>query len=286
MFPVSKQSIMDESEYEDAEELKLEIVNNENGKSYIHTYNIPYRPPFINEKRLICYSIMNNEQCIYGTKCTYAHSLAEQHIDFEKNFLYQIILDQNLMKFCPQTLPDNPVANTTLDNPKIGEIYKQLLTITYFCENSKNNRCTGGYNCKHGVHDITLKICRNDLLTGNCLNRLIDIPINPDVLKKITDVELMDQYQGCINGHHLSLRRLLPYYKYIHQKENASKNRYQSVRYIDISQIDKLFKNNSATSSTMLSHTNRFSSSEESTDEEINEWFQKDKTNEDNTNTE
>ena len=86
--------------------------------------------------------------------------LNEQIIDEDKKFIYQIILDKNLMNFFSMT------------NPKTNEIYKQLLFFTHVCDNCINNKCTGGYNCRNGVNDISLKLCKNDLLTGECLNKI------------------------------------------------------------------------------------------------------------------
>ena len=76
-----------------------------------------------------------------------------------------------------------------------------------------------------------------------------------------------------INGHHLTHRNFVPYYKYIHQKDNCQKNTYKSMRYIDIDSVSRIFK-----------YENKFPSqyfnddeSSESTDDEIDKLFQKNK---------
>lgn len=192
-----------------------------------------------NEKRLICFSKINEEKCRFGLNCSYAHNLSEQKIDEEKLKLYQIILDKNLMNF--QKMSKN----------KIDEMYKNLLFSTNVCKNCLQKKCTGGYNCKNGVCHFSLKICKNDLLTGQCLNKIINIDVDKKILKIINskDFEKNDCYIGCLNGHHLTNRKLVPYYKYV---EHVNKNLND--------QNEKFYIGDNTSSN--------------STDEEINEWFQ------------
>lgn len=247
-----------EDGYESDGEITIEITNNINGKCEIQTYSVPYKLTNSNEKRLICFSKINKQKCNYKEKCTYAHNLEEQIIDLDKKFVYQIILDKDLMNFY------------LLSNPKKDEIYRQLLIYTQLCEYCYKNKCTGGYNCRNGIFTSSLKLCRNDLLTGECINKIINLNIEQFIIDKFCDsITVPDAYKGCINGHHLSERKLLPYYKYIHEKENSRKNRYQSVRYIDVNSVNRLFNNNNYIS-------NNFNNeSDSSTDEEINDWFKK-----------
>lgn len=208
-----------------------------------------------NKKRLICFSIINNEFCSYYDKCTYAHSLAEQIIDTDKYAIYCIVLDETLMEVAKR---DNLAA-----------VYKQLIFMTSICEACLDKKCTGGYNCKNGVHDTSLKICKSDLLTGQCFNNVIDIEISAGILDKITDITKPTSYKGCINGHHLTSRNLTPYFKYIHQIDYQKRNNYQSTRCIDIEQVYKFMK---------ISDYDIYDKDEssESTDSEINSWFQRD----------
>lgn len=264
---------MDDDGYESNDEIKIEVTDYVNGNPCTQIYTVPYRPTHCNEKRLICFSKINNQKCIYGSNCTYAHNLEEQVIDDEKKFIYQIVLDRNLMNFF------------SITNPKTSDIYKYLLFLTNICNNCINKKCTGGYNCRNGVCDTTLKLCKNDLLTGECLNKLIDIPINELIINKLktNDFEGCDTYKGCINGHHLTTRNLMPYYKYVHQKENSKKNKYQSIRYIDIDPISRVLKNYNNNYYEYGSKINRNDSDNDSdseTDEEINGWF-KNKNNSD-----
>lgn len=250
--------LIDENSESD-EDIKIEITDYKNGIPYTHIYSVPYKTNFYNEKRLICFSVINNEQCQYGENCTYAHSNVEQKIDSDKKFIYQVILDKKLMNFF------------SLTNPKTEEIYKNLLFLTHVCNDCFSKKCTGGYNCRNGVCDISLKICKNDLLTGGCSNKLSDIYIDESLLEKLNDNEFEScTYKGCINGHHLTDRNLLPYYKYVHQKENSKKNKYKSFRYIDINPLNRLFK-------TDYYQFNQFNenSDDSTTDEEDSSWFQK-----------
>jgi len=246
--------------YESNDEINIEITDCDNDNLQIYT--VPYHPTHSNEKRLICFSTINNEKCNYGSNCTYAHSLDEQIIDEEKKFIYQIVLDQNLMNFF------------SIINPKTDDIYKHLLFLTHICDNCNNKTCTGGYNCRNGVCNINLKICKNDLLTGECLNKLVDIFVDESIIKKFQTNGFIrcNTYEGCINGHHLTTRNLVPYYKFVHQKENSKKNKYQSVRYIDIDPLSRIFKNFDSCNQPSLKNSSNDSDS--TTDEEINCWFQ------------
>lgn len=262
--------------YDSNDEIKLEITDYNNGNQYTHVYSVPFRPPHCNEKRLICFSIINNEECNYGSNCTYAHSLEEQRIDPEKMFIYRIILDENLMDFFSNT------------NPKTDDIYKHLLFATHICDKCSHKQCTGGYNCRHGINHPSLKICKNDLLTGKCLNKIIEIDVPQNIIQKISNNQdsndkdsenftTCEKYEGCINGHHLSHRKLIPYCKFVHQKETSKKNKYQSVRYIDIEPLRRIMKN-STDNNRYDPYNNMNNDSDESTDEEINEWFKKSNT--------
>lgn len=251
--------------YDSNDEIKLEITDFNNGSYYTHIYTVPYKPTHCNEKRLLCFSILNGEKCTYGNYCTYAHSLEEQIVDSDKKFIYQIMLDENLMNFF------SPI------NPKTDEIYKSLLFLTHVCENCINGKCTGGYNCRNGIFDTSIKLCKNDLLTGECLNKLIKINVDPSITSKLESDEFKacDEYYGCINGHHLTERKLIPYYKYVHQKESSKKNKYHSVRYIDINPLNRIFKSSCNNKMQPVLKNNNSNDSNSSTDEEINDWFRK-----------
>lgn len=245
--------------YDSTDEFDIEITDFKNGSPSTHIYTVPYKPTHCNEKRLLCYTVINNSVCEYGSKCAYAHSMNDQIIDEDRKFIYQILLDKNLMNFF------------SITNPKTNEIYKHLLFLTNICSYCIKKTCTGGYNCKHGVCDSSLKLCKNDLYTGECINKTFDINVHPDIINKMhTDGFIFcDHYRGCINGHHLSDRGLIPYYKYVHQQESSKKNKYHSVRYIDLDPLTRIFRYKD-------NITNDYANdSESSTDEEVNSWFQK-----------
>lgn len=239
---------------------KSETINNNdaNNQSKISTYSISYRSKQNNEKRLICYSIINNEKCTYGKTCTYAHSMEEQIIDTDRKYIYQIMLDKNLMSFY------------SLSSDKIDDIYRQLLFFTHVCNRCLKNKCTGGFNCRNGACDISLKLCKNDLLTGECLNRIVEIETKEFIVKKMdsSNFEPVLKYYGCINGHHLTQRNLLPYHKFIRQRDHNRKKYHQSIRHID--PMTKFFERDQIYSKFDTNITN---DSDSSTDEEINGWF-------------
>jgi hypothetical protein len=243
---------IDDDGYVSCDEIDFEITNENN--TQIETVSIPYNPTFLNKKRLICFSVINKTRCNYQEKCIYAHSLEEQYVDEDKFFFHQIILDNNLMNFF------------SLTNPKTDEIYQSLTLFTQICNRCLTNKCTGGFNCRNGVCHPSLKVCKNDFLSGHCSNNLVKIEIDNRIIHKFNknDFIMCNEYIGCSNGHHLTNRHLIPYYKYKHILENSKKNKYQSVRYIDINPLNRIFNS-----------TINLSDSDYSTDEEISEWFSK-----------
>jgi hypothetical protein len=240
------------SESESEEEIKVKIVDYNKGRERTQTYSVSSGLSCPTWKRLLCFSVINGEYCTYGSHCTFAHTLLEQKIDANMLCIYQIILDKNLISFF------------SLTNPKTDEIYSKLLFLTSVCSKCLSGKCMGGYNCKYGAHTPCLKLCKNDLLTGGCINKEIEIVVDAEISNKINPSNKPDKYLGCLNGHHLSTRNLVPYYDYINKKNISKKTLYQSTRYIDKKQHVYNLNPNKKSSETS-----------ESTDEEISQWFKK-----------
>lgn len=158
-------------------------------------------------KKILCTSKLIDNKCKYDKKCIYAHSLNEQKIDSERKYLYEIVLDKNLKKF------NLSEGNLTDD------FYKNLIFLTTYCENCKMNKCLGGLNCRYGVCNSYLKICKNDLLTGDCINAIREIKIPENYLIKALNYVRAPIYMGCINGHHLTPRGLPCYKNLISNKQ-------------------------------------------------------------------
>lgn len=196
------------------------------------------------QKKILCYSLLYGKECNYGKICSYAHSLEEQVIDVEKKYILDLIIDKT---------NDLSVENISSKYP-IDYVYKRLETLSFICNKCKNNKCTGGYNCKHGANCDEFKICKKDLLTGNCDNtiKLIEINNNRFDIKGC-------QYEVCDNGHHLTKRGLMPYYKLIYKQEMTNKDVWHAERHI--SQVVK------------INYTSY--PSDETTDDELNNWFKK-----------
>lgn len=235
---------------------EIDFVIESNNQLVKEIYKIPYRPTFCSKKRLICYSVVNNTDCTHGDNCTYAHSLDDQKIDTDRLDCYQIILSKDLTN-----LPSNIIDN----------IYRSLLFATSVCDLCIKNKCTGGYNCRNGVCYVSMKVCKSNLLSGDCMNieTTKQIPIN--IIDKITSdsFKLADNYIGCVNGHHLTTRGLIPFCQYTQQQEASRKNYYQSVRQIQFNTINCINSINTASINTL----NQDSDSESTTDEEVNSWF-------------
>lgn len=151
----------------------------------------------LNFKRLICFSTMTGINCRYGSECTYAHSLSDQVIDVDKLDVYRMMLGLD------------PVADA----------HSKLLFLTFMCQDCLKGKCTGGYNCRNGAFHANFKICRNDFLTGNCLNKVEPVEFDPQIVEKITSQPISADILGCLNGHHLSLRGLKPYCLMMLQKK-------------------------------------------------------------------
>lgn len=144
------------------------------------------------EKKMLCISTLksqSSESCVYGNKCSYAHSIIDQRIDNKREEYYKIIFNKN---------------NKTKKISK--EMAKELHVLSEICDECFNDICQGGLNCKKGICKPYFRICRNDFY-GNCINTLTEINVDRTLIKTILpSIELEDYYLGCINGHHLSER--------------------------------------------------------------------------------
>ena len=134
---------------------------------------------FDNVKKILCYNILNNNKCSYVNNCMFAHSLNEQKKDNYREFIINIILNSN----------DLSNINICADS----KLFNELLIFTKECKNCVIKKCNGGYNCKYGTCDSNLKICKNDLITGKCKKELNVINFS------------------CINGLHLTEKKIIPY---------------------------------------------------------------------------
>lgn len=110
-----------------------------------------------NNKRILCMSIISNKYCIYGSQCSYAHSLDEQRVFSLRKNAYNIILDKS----------DLSKINLYENN----ELYNELNTLSNLCSLCDKNKCTGGYNCKYGVFNCKYQICLDDLNFGICKHK-------------------------------------------------------------------------------------------------------------------
>ena len=134
---------------------------------------------FDNVKKILCYNILNTNKCSYGNKCMFAHSLSEQKKDYYREFIINIILKENDL--------------SNLNNCEDTKLLTELLIFTKECKNCLIKKCNGGYNCKYGTCDTNIKICKNDILNGKC---------KKEVDKKTS---------SCVNGLHLTEKKLIPY---------------------------------------------------------------------------
>jgi hypothetical protein len=138
-----------------------------------------------NFKKLLCYNIVNNCKCVYKNKCMFAHTLEEQIKEPIRLYIYNML---NVWE---------DLSEINLNEEK--DLFEELLILTKECKNCMGKKCPGGYNCKFGVCLRENKICHNDLMYGKCYNMLMETNENNNILYK------------CINGIHLSEKKLIPY---------------------------------------------------------------------------
>jgi hypothetical protein len=150
-----------------------------------------------NYKKLLCYNIVNYNECLYKSKCMFAHNINEQKKEVIREYIYDII----------NVIDDISVIDIYDDK----NLFNELLIYTKECKNCINKKCPGGYNCKFGACLRDLRICYNDLLYGKCFNCLKeDKSLEGKTIKR------------CINGIHLTEKKLIPYQQRINGEINLS----------------------------------------------------------------
>jgi hypothetical protein len=149
----------------------------------------------INFKKLLCYNIVNNNECLYKNKCMFAHSIEEQKKDLIREHIYYLI------NICDDL--------STIDINENKELLNEFIIYTKECKNCLYKKCPGGFNCKFGVCLKELKICYNDLIYGKCFNYLREESTLENKLVK-----------RCCNGIHLTEKKLIPYQQRLHNESN------------------------------------------------------------------
>jgi hypothetical protein len=151
----------------------------------------------INFKKLLCYNIVNNNECLYKHKCMFAHSIEEQKKEVIREHIYYLI------NICEDL--------STVDINENKDLLNELIIYTKECKNCIYKKCPGGFNCKFGVCLKDLKICYNDLIYGKCLNNLRD--------EKTIEGKPIKR---CIYGIHLTEKKLIPFQQRSNNETNLS----------------------------------------------------------------
>ena len=118
----------------------------------------------INKKKILCASYLSGEICHYGDKCMYAHSIADQKMEYLKKRAYDIIQNEFDLSYLD-----------FYKNNELDELLKVLISFTKVCYECINKKCAGGINCKFGVYDKALQICYDDMFTGKCNSKCTKI---------------------------------------------------------------------------------------------------------------
>ena len=108
-----------------------------------------------NYKKILCKNFLQNGKCIYENKCLYAHNYNEQIISSTRKIAYDIIMDKH-----------KDLTNINLWEMK--HLYNNLNILSNICQECNINKCTGGYNCKHGAINNKMVVCLADLNKGTC----------------------------------------------------------------------------------------------------------------------
>lgn len=111
---------------------------------------------FKNKKKILCNNTIKNVVCTYGTKCLYAHSIAEQKIDEIRKKAIDAIQNEFDLSY----------INFNEDEYK--SIIKTFLLLTNLCNDCQTKKCPGGINCKFGAYDSCILLCYDDLTKGQC----------------------------------------------------------------------------------------------------------------------
>jgi hypothetical protein len=107
-----------------------------------------------NYKKMRCLNIINSGSCTYGNKCLYAHSLEEQKVDGVRKMALDVILKRTDL--------------SDIDITANKKLYAHLKCMSNMCVKCKEDRCTGGYNCKHGACNLGCVVCLEDMNKGTC----------------------------------------------------------------------------------------------------------------------
>jgi hypothetical protein len=202
----------------------------------------------INFKKLLCYNIVNNNECLYKSKCMFAHSIEEQNKEVIRDHIYYLI------NICEDL--------STVDINENKELLNEFIIYTKECRNCIYKKCPGGFNCKFGVCLKELKICYNDLIYGKCsCNLRNETTLEGKPIKR------------CINGIHLTEKKLIPYQQRLNNESNLSdlslflndlnygiKNRFNTITIMlndnTIEKVKQLLKYNTKKINNKLINTN------------------------------
>lgn len=144
-----------------------------------------------NKKKILCNSFIKSENCQYGEKCLYAHSITEQKMDTNRKKAYDIIQNEFDLSYLD--------LENKIDDESVG-LLKTLILLTKTCQDCISKKCAGGLNCKFGTYNKSLQICYEDMMNGKCNDNLCNkvhltkrgfVPIN-----KNRDIKKRKKYNG------------------------------------------------------------------------------------------
>jgi hypothetical protein len=139
--------------------VQSDILMDRSFKNYHYRTAMNHQDPERNQKqdnykKILCKNITSSGKCIYGNKCLYAHSLDDQNVEPIRVLAYSMVKDDNDL--------------SSIDLSKKKHLYSHLQSFSKLCQFCEEGKCTGGYNCKHGVCKKEYIICLIDLNKGTC----------------------------------------------------------------------------------------------------------------------
>jgi len=100
---------------------------------------------------------MHNGFCNYQLDCYFAHGIGEQKIYKIREKIYSMINS------------DTDLSDINLLTDR--KLYEDMLVMTNVCQKCIKKKCQGGLNCRDGAMCYKYRLCKDDLIYGNCNKR-------------------------------------------------------------------------------------------------------------------
>ena len=151
---IKHKKIINYNQNDDSNFIKIEKKNKLKINNYPNIFDEKY-----SKKKILCNTFFKGEECQYGDKCLYAHSITQQKMDPIRKRAYDIIQNEFDLSYLD-------LGNKTDDES--ADLLLTLILLTKVCYDCINKKCAGGVNCKFGVYNKSLQICYEDMMNNKC----------------------------------------------------------------------------------------------------------------------